>query len=146
MRSSFRCLSVRTLVAALALTVAASLWLGAAPPAVEANQSRLAFISSSTWTTDPERGRVHVLASVSATSRTVDSGGRRYYYDRVQLTVPAFSADFVATTTDGISLPASVVPATSPNVTLVVGLGKRLYSGQDTSFDLKALDRSKFCS
>jgi tetratricopeptide (TPR) repeat protein len=109
----------------------------AAPARVEASQSDLSYISQSTWTADPAAGRVHVVAVVTATSHTVDSGGRRYYYDQVQLTLPSFSAGFTATSPDGQKLPIALESVTSSSVIVVVGLGERLYSDQSGSFTLK---------
>jgi tetratricopeptide (TPR) repeat protein len=130
-------LSSRALAGALFLASAAALLQVAAPARVEASQSDLSYISQSTWTADPAAGRVHVVAVVTATSHTVDGGGRRYYYDQVQLTLPAFSAGFAATAPDGQKLPVALESVTSSSVILVVGLGERLYSDQSGSFTLK---------
>ena len=87
----------RALVCLVGLFVAVSIWQAATPPPVEAAQTDLSFISSSTWTADPAAARVHVAATVTATSHTVDAGSRRYYYDSIQLTLPPSSADVSAT-------------------------------------------------
>jgi tetratricopeptide (TPR) repeat protein len=127
----------RVLISFVGFFVAVSLWQAATPPPVEAAQTDLSFISSSTWTADPAAARVHVLAIVTATSHTVDVGGRRYYYDRIQLTLPPSSAAVSATSADGQKLPVTVESATSSSVIVVVELGQRLYSGQSCSVDVK---------
>ena len=128
--------SAKTVAGALLLVVAASLWQAATPARVEASQTDLSFVSTSTWTADPAAGRVHVLAVVVATSHSGDNGDRHYYYDKIQMTLPSSSADFGATSASGQPLPLTVESATGSSVIAVVGLGERLYSGQSESFDL----------
>ena len=131
-----RSLSTRALVGALFLAAAASLLNGAAPDRTVAAQSDLSFISDSTWTADPVAGRVDVLAALTVTSHAGDRGGRHYYYDRIQLTLPPFSSDFSATSVGGDQLPVTLESATNSSVIIVVGLAERLYSSQSWSFDL----------
>jgi tetratricopeptide (TPR) repeat protein len=128
---------LRVIAGVLFLGAAVSLWQVGAPARVAAAQTDLRFTSSSTWTADPAAGRVHVQVAVTATSHTVDSGGRRYYYDQVQLTLPPFSAGFVATSPTGQKLAVTAVSATSSGVVLNVALGQRLYSDQSASVNLK---------
>ena len=80
--------SSRTLSGGLCLLFAALLWGATAPARVDATQSDLSFTSDSIWTADPTAARVHVLAVVSVTSHTADTGARRLYYDRIQLSLP----------------------------------------------------------
>jgi len=129
-------LSTRALVGALFLAAAASLLNGAAPDRTLAAQSDLSFISDSTWTADPAAGQVDVLAAVTVTSHAGDRGGRHYYYDRVQLTLPPFSGDFSATSVAGDHLPVTLESATNSSVVIVVGLAERLYSSESWSFNL----------
>ena len=136
MSRGVRGLSTRALVGALFLAAAASLLHGAAPDRASAAQSDLTYVSDSVWTADPGSARVHVLADVTATSHTLDSGGRHYYYDRVQLTLPPSSANFSATSVAGDQLPVILESATTSSVVIVVGLADRLYSGQSGSFSL----------
>jgi hypothetical protein len=121
---------------ALGLAVLCSLWGVAAPASVAGAQLNLSYTSDSTWRADPAAGRVHVLAVMALTSHTVDDPSRRYYYDRIQLTLPSSSAGIVADDS-GLQLPVSVEAASSLGVVVLVGLGQRLYSGQSMSFDLK---------
>jgi Flp pilus assembly protein TadD len=137
MSHGIRSLSTRVLVGALFLAAAASLWQGTAPGRAAAAQSDLSFISDSTWTADPVAARVHVLAAVTATSHSGDSGGRQTYYDRVQLTLPPSSADFHAISLAGNSLPVTLEASTTSSVIIVVGLAQRLYSNQAGSFILR---------
>ena len=135
-RHSFRALAGAVLFLALG-----SLWQAAAPPNVSAAQTDLTFISSSTWSVDPAAGRVHVLAAVTATSRTIDTDGRHYYYDRLQLTLPAGSTNVVATaaggpTSVGEPLALAVLSTAPSGVVVSVPFGQRLYSGDSGSFDL----------
>jgi hypothetical protein len=126
---------LRALASAVLLLVAGSVWQAAVPPGVAAAQTDLTFTSNSTWNVDPGAGRVHVLASVTATSHTSDSDGRRYYYDQLQLTLPEGATGFGATSL-GQSLGIDVLSTTSSGVILVVALGQRLYSGQSGWFSL----------
>ena len=119
------------------LVAAGSMWQALAPAPSEAAQSDLSYFSNSTWTADPVDGRVHVVTVVTATSRTADAGGRRYYYDRIQLTLPAFSTGFQALSVFNLPLPTAVQSDTTAGVTVVVGLGERLYSGASATFSLK---------
>lgn len=109
--------------------------LGPAPAL--AAQSDLSYFSNSIWTADPLEGRVHVVTVVTATSKTVDSGGRRYYYDKIQLTLPAFSTGFQALSVFNKPLPTTVVSAGPSGAIVVVGLGERLYSGASATFSLR---------
>jgi hypothetical protein len=129
-RRSFRALAGAVLFLALG-----SVWQIVAPPSVSAAQTDLTFISSSTWSADPASGRVHVLASITATSRTTDADGRRYYYDRLQLTLPQGATGFSATSA-GQPLAIAVLSAPPSGVVLAVSLGQRLYSGESGSLDL----------
>jgi tetratricopeptide (TPR) repeat protein len=113
------------------------MWQALAPAPAEAAQYDLTYFSNSTWTADPLDGRVHVVTVVTATSNTVDSGGRRYYYDKIQLTLPAFSTGFQALSVFNRPLPTTVESATTSGVIVVVGLGERLYSGASATFSLK---------
>ncbi len=80
-------------------------------------------------------GRVHVLASITATSHTIDADGRHYYYDRLQLTLPQGSTSFSATSA-GQPLAFAVLSAPPSGVVVAVLLGQRLYSGERASFDV----------
>ena len=133
----FRLGHVRVLAGVLLVGAAVSIWQVGAPPAVAAAQTDLRFTSKSAWTADPAARRVHVQVVVTATSHTVDSGGRRFYYDQVQLTVPPFSGGFGATSAAGQKAPVTIVSSTPSGVIVNVGLGQRLYSGQTGSVTLK---------
>ncbi len=137
MNRGFRHLSLRTAAGALLLVTALSAWQASAPAPAEAVQSDLSYISSSTWTADPVAGRVHVLVVVTATSNTVDAGGRRYYYDRIELPLPGHSTGFAAISSAGTALPVTVESTTAASVIVDVGLGERLYTGQKTTFSIK---------
>ena len=137
MNRGVRRLSTRVLATALLLTTAGSIWQAYAPAPAEALQSDLSYISSSTWTADPVAERVHVVTVVTATSRTVDLGGRRYYYDKIQLQLPAFSTGFEAFSVFNEPLGTTVESATTSGAIVVVALGERLYSGMSTTFSLK---------
>ncbi len=121
----------------LLLGAAVSLGRLGAPSRVDAAQSDLQFTSSSSWTADPAARRVHVQAVVTAISHTASSGGRLYYYDQIQLTLPPFSGGFAAISVHGQKLPVTVAAATASGVVISVGFGQRLYSGQSSSFTLR---------
>jgi hypothetical protein len=126
---------IRVLAAAALLFAVGSAWQIAAPASAMAAQTYLTYTSNSTWTADPVAGRVHVAASITATSNTVDSGGLLYYYDSLQLTLPEASTDCVATSV-GQPLGIAVLSQSQSGVVLAVSLGQRLYSGESESFDL----------
>lgn len=127
---------VRILACAVVLAGAASLYQAAAPAPTAAVQSDLSYTSNSTWTADPVAARVHVQAYVTVTSDTVDSPDRQYFYDRIQLTLPASSTGYTARSAVGNPLPLTVESVNDSGVTVYVYLGQRLYSGQTTSFGL----------
>jgi hypothetical protein len=127
--------SFRALAGAVLFLALGSAWQMVAPPSVSAAQTDLAFISSSTWSADPALGRVHVLASITATSHTTDADGRHYYYDRLQLTLPQGSTSFGATSA-GQPLAFAVLSAAPAGVVVAVSLGQRLYSGESASLDV----------
>jgi len=129
--------ALRILVTAAILSVAASMSVAAAPARLAAAQTDLDFISSSTWTADPIAGRIHVAATVTATSHTVDTEGRRYFYDAVQLVLPPSATAYVATSPTGQSVPLTVQSTSASGVIVVVALGQRLYSGESGSVSLK---------
>jgi len=127
----------RGLVAAAFIAGAAALLRGAAPAPVEAAQSGLSYTSVATWTVDPTLGSVHVDLEISATSNTVDSGDRRYYFPGLQLTLPLSTANYFAFDDQGQSLPMSVTADEPSGVVVYVPFRQRLYSGQSVSFELK---------
>ncbi len=127
----------RALAGAFFLVAAASVWQVVAPQGVRAAQTDLSFTSASTWTADPVAARVHVQAVITATSHTVDSGTRRYFYDQLQLTLPPSAASFAASSASNQELPVTVQSVTSSSVIIVVGLGQRLYAGQSGTVFLK---------
>ena len=137
MNRGFRRLSTRTAAGALLLVAALSVWQASAPAPAEAVQSDLSYISSSTWIADPVASRVHVDVVVTATSNTVDTGARRYYYDKIELTLPAYSTGFAALSSAGKALPVTVESVSTAGVIVDVGFGERLYSGQKTTFSVK---------
>jgi hypothetical protein len=127
----------RVLVAAALVASAAALLRAAAPAPVEAAQSGLSYSSVATWTVDPTSGSVHVDLEITATSNTVNSDGRRYYYPGLQLTLPLSTANYVAFDAKGQSLPVSVTAGEPSGVVVYVPFRQRLYSGQSVSFELK---------
>jgi tetratricopeptide (TPR) repeat protein len=128
---------VRVLAAAAILFAGASTLQAAAPGRVAAAQTDLSFISSTTWTADPAAARIHVQVSLAATSHTVDTGGRRYFYDEIQLVLPPSASASTATSATGEALPVTVQSTSGAGVIVVVGLGQRLYSGQTGSVELQ---------
>ena len=109
--------------------------LGSPLPAAAA-QSDLTFTSDSVWTAEPSAGRIHVQTTVKATSHAVDVGSLHYFYDRIQLALPPFSAAYSATSSTGRKLPITVESVTRSSVVLSVGLAQRLYAGQTGTFNL----------
>jgi tetratricopeptide (TPR) repeat protein len=109
----------------------------AAPDRAAAAQTDLSFISSTTWTPDPTAARIHVQVSLTATSHTVNTGGRRYFYDEIQLVLPPSASGSTATSETGEALPVTFQSASGAGVIVVVGLGQRLYSGQSGSVELQ---------
>jgi hypothetical protein len=128
---------VRVLFAAAILLAGASTLQAAAPARLAAAQSDLDFVSSSTWTADPVAARVHVHVSLTATSHTVDTGGRRYFYDQVQLVLPPAASAYAARDPVGEAVPVTVESTSASGVSVVVGLGQRLYSGQSGSVEVQ---------
>ncbi len=131
---------VRVLVAAAVLFAGASTLQAAAPGQVEAAQTDLSFVSSSTWTADPAAARIHVQVSLTATSHTVDTDARRFFYDQIQLLLPSGASAYAATSPTDEALPVTVETTSASGIIVVVGLGQRLYSGRSGSvqfqFDL----------
>ncbi|HEX7495871.1 MAG TPA: tetratricopeptide repeat protein, partial [Candidatus Limnocylindrales bacterium] len=127
---------VRVLAAAAILFAGVSTLQAAAPDRAAAAQTDLSFISSTTWTADPTAARIHVQVSLTATSHTVDTGGRRYFYDEIQLVLPPSASGSTATSATGEALPVTVQSASGAGVIVVAGLGQRLYSGQSGSVEL----------
>ena len=109
----------------------------AAPSSVMAARPGLTFVSDSTWTADPDAGRVHVQVAVTATSHTVDQGIRRYYFQTMELDLPASTQGFAATAADGKAMPVAVMSNTVLGVVLNLTFEQRLYSGQRISFNLR---------
>jgi tetratricopeptide (TPR) repeat protein len=137
MNRGLRRLSSRVLASAFLLVVAGSLWQASAPAPVAAVQSDLSYFSNATWTADPLEARVHVVSVVTATSNTVDTGGRHFYYDHIQLTLPAFSTDLQALSVFNKPLPTTIESTSTAGVMVLVNLGERLYSGMSTTFSLR---------
>jgi tetratricopeptide (TPR) repeat protein len=129
--------ALRILVTAAILSAAASMTGAAVPARLAAAQTDLDFISNSIWTADPSASRVHVVAAVTATSRTVDTESRRYFYDAVQLVLPPSTTAYEATSAAGESVPVTVQSTSASGVIVVVALGQRLYSGESGSVSLK---------
>ena len=124
----------RGLAAAALIAAAATLLRGAAP--AEAGQSGLSYTSVATWTADPTLGRIHVVLNIKATSHAADSGGRRYYFPGLQLTLPVSTANYVAFDDSGRPLVVSDSVGTQSGVVVSVAFRQRLYSGQSVSFSL----------
>jgi hypothetical protein len=129
--------SARGIAAAALIAIAATFLRGAAPPPVDGAQTDLSYTSAAVWTVDPAHGRVHVLLNVNATSHAADSGGRRYFYPGLQLTLPLSTAEYAALDGNGQSLPLSVIATTPSGVVVNVGFRQPLYSGQSGAFELK---------
>jgi tetratricopeptide (TPR) repeat protein len=106
------------------------------PGRAAASQSNISYVSTSTWTAEPAARRVHVQTEVKATSHSEDSGDRRYFYDRLEMTLPPFSANFAAALPGGKKLATSVDQETAAGTTITVSLGQRLYAGMTGSFSL----------
>ena len=100
--------SARGIAAAALIAIAATFLRGAAPPPVDGAQTDLSYTSAAVWTVDPAHGRVHVLLNVNATSHAADSGGRRYFYPGLQLTLPLSTAEYAAL--DGVTSSGSGGP------------------------------------
>lgn len=107
------------------------------PATVMAAGPGLTFTSASTWTADPNAGRVHVVVAVTATSHTVDQSVRSYYFPGMQMTLPASTQGFTANSADGRSMAVSIMSSTVYGVALNVAFEERLYSGQSVSFVLR---------
>lgn len=110
-------------------------WTG--PATAAAAGPGLTYISASTWTADPNAGRVHVAVAVTATSHTVDQSIRSYYFPTMQLTLPPSTKGFTATAADDRPLPVSVLSDTVYGVVVQVTFEHRLYSGQSVTYDLR---------
>lgn len=137
MLTRVRCSAVRVLATTAVLSVALSTLQAAAPVQVAASQTDLSFVSSSAWTADPTASRVHVVVSLTATSHAISTSSRRYFYDEVQLDLPPSATEYAATTVTGTALPVTLLSASASGVTVMVGLGQRLYSGQSGSVHLR---------
>ncbi len=128
--------TVTALAVAAILAAAASAFQAAAPAPVAATQTDLSFISSSTWTADPVASRVHVSVSLTATSHTLDTDGRSYFYDEIHLVLPPSATAYVATSPTGQPLSVAVESTSTSGVDVVVALGQRLHSGESGSVNL----------
>ncbi|MGD0862281.1 MAG: hypothetical protein ABSA21_05910 [Candidatus Limnocylindrales bacterium] len=128
--------SARGLGAAVLIATAATFLRVAAPAPADAGQSGITYVSTGTWTVDPAKARIQVALQVTATSRTVDSGGRRYYFSGLVMTLPLSTASFAAADGKGQSMPVTVEATTPSGVVVDVGFRQRLYSGQTISFGL----------
>jgi tetratricopeptide (TPR) repeat protein len=129
--------AARVLATTAVLSVALSTLQAAAPVPVAASQTDLSFVSTSAWTADPTASRVHVLVSLTATSHAISTSSRRYFYDQVQLVLPPSATGYAAATVSGTAVPVTLLSASASGVTVEVGLGQRLYSGQSGSVHLK---------
>ena len=131
---------VRVLSTALVLAALGSSLAALAPPRAAAAGTGLSFTSDATWTADPVGRRVHVSVAIQATSHASVTDTRRYFYDRVVLTLPPGSTAFAAADANGGALPVALASSTSSGVVLAVGLGQRLYAEQSAgatlAFDL----------
>jgi tetratricopeptide (TPR) repeat protein len=128
---------VRVLAAAAILFAGLSTLQAAAPDRAAAAQTELSFVSSTTWTADPAAARIHVQVSLTATSHTVDTEGRRYFYDEIQLVLPPSASASTAKSVTGEVLPVTVQSASGSGVIVDVGLGQRLYSGHSGYLQLQ---------
>jgi len=121
----------------------APLSCGAAPAPVVAVQSGLSYYSGlrpGRW--NRRSGSVHVDLQITATSDTVNSGGRRLLLsgsaaDAASLRPPTTPPS----TNKGQSLPVSVTAGEPSGVVVYVPFRQRLYSGQSTSLDPRVRPR-----
>jgi hypothetical protein len=129
------CRSVRGLLAAVAAVFVCA-FQPAAPTAMAAS-SGLSYSSAGTWTVDPRLGRIHVDLQVQAVSLLPDTGGRRYFFPGLQLTLPLSTRNYSATDAQGNDLPVTVQATTAAGVVVDVAFSQRLYAGQSVFFDLR---------
>jgi tetratricopeptide (TPR) repeat protein len=127
---------MRAALCAMVFVAAGSAWQAAEPAQVAAAQPDLSYSSNATWTADPADSRVNVFAVFSATSHAVDTPGRHYFYSSLELTLPASSTAFVATSAEGDPLPVAVRATYATGIVVEVGFGQRLYAGETATFDL----------
>jgi hypothetical protein len=128
--------SARGLGAAFLIVLGATLLRAAAPAPVLASQTGLSYVSVATWTVDPAAARVHVSLEITARSNTVDSPGRRYFFTKLQLTLPPSTADYAATDSKGEPLPVAIEARVPSGVVVGIGFPQKLYSGQSVTFGL----------
>ncbi len=117
--------------------LAAAVWQGALPASVRAYQSGLSYTTIGTWRPDMAAGRVHVTLQVTATSHASGSGERRYYFQGLELTLPAASEGFKATDAEGQDLPVKAMASSPYGVVVYTTFRQRLYAGDSGSFDFE---------
>jgi hypothetical protein len=129
--------AARVAVLTALLTLAGgSLWLATVPAGVAAAQPGLMYISTATWTADPAVSKIHVDLAIQATSRTIDSPLRRYFFSGLELLLPPTSTDLRATS-DGAPLETRVESVGADGTAVFVEFGRRLYSGESIGLDLQ---------
>ncbi len=125
--------SLLVAIAAAAALAASSL---AAPPHAAAASPGLSYISDTSYTLDPAKGRVHIESAITVLAQQEPTATSRSYWEGIVITVPPSTAGFVANAA-GKPLPLRVQASTSSNVSLAIGFGRRIYVGQPFTFDLQ---------
>ena len=135
MVTAMRASPLKALAAAAVLSAGAASGL-AFPGHVQAAGGYLAFVSSSTWTANPDARTVHVSTHITATSHALDTTARRYFYDQVIISAPPAAQAFVAASQGGQPLAATVKSRSVSGVVVAVSLGQQLYQGDSTTLSL----------
>ncbi len=121
-------------LAGLLVALAASLAPAVAPVARAATPD-LTLTADTRYDVDPDHGRIHVTATLTATNHLKDTKTRLYYFDRAYLAVQPGTTGFRITSDTGVP----TVRLTSKNAErnlLQINFNKRLLAGATRTFTL----------
>jgi hypothetical protein len=119
---------------ALVAAVAASLLPVLAEPA-RAAAPDLTITSDTRYVVDPDKGRVHVTAALTAVNHLKDTKTREFYFDRAYLAVQAGTTGYRITSA-GTKPKVAVAERKKDHVLLRIDFGKRLNAGATRKFTL----------
>lgn len=120
---------------ALALALGASLAPAIAPGVRAAATPDLTLIADTRYDVDPDHGRIHVTATVTATNHLVDTKTRLYYFDRAYLAVQPGTTAFKITSDTGVPT-VKVTSKKADHNLLRIDFNKRLAAGTSRTFTL----------
>jgi hypothetical protein len=119
---------------ALIAAVGASLAPAAAPSAAAAAPD-LTLTADTRYEVDPDKGRIHVTVSLTATNHLKDTKTRLYFFDQAFLAVQPGTTGFKITSDTGV--PTVKVTSKKANHTMLrIDFNKRLAAGASRTFNL----------